>query len=52
MSWLNHCYGNMRKRDIHICLIIFGACNIPGPPIDEEDATNAKQMGKQPHEHE
>ena len=26
--------------------------NIPDPLTGEEDATNAIQMGKQPHEHE
>ena len=25
---------------------------VPDPLTDEEDATNTKQMGKQPHEHE
>ena len=27
-------------------------CNVPDPLTGEEDATNTKNSGKQPHEHE
>ena len=27
-------------------------CNVPNPPIGEEEATNTKHTGKQPHEDE
>ena len=27
-------------------------CNVPDPLTGEEDATNTKHTGKQPHEHE
>ena len=33
-------------------MVLLQICNVPDPPTGEEDATNTKQTGKQPHEHE
>ena len=34
----------------HLAMIPY--CHIPDPLTDEEDVTNTKHAGKQPHEHE
>ena len=33
-------------------LAVIPHCNVPDPLTGEEDATNTKHTGKQPHEHE
>ena len=40
------------ENTIEHSLIWAHKCNVPDLPTGEEDATNTKLMGKQPHEHE